>query len=341
MKYVIHHQENVEAAPLAGSGVDWLYSSEVSAETEAAIELAQSVREPIPQHGISDFDGLLHDLFGRLAPHSTNDNSAGYLAYTPGGGLFHAALADFMALSLNRYVTIFMAAPGLAAIEEQAVRWLCDIIGYPQSAGGVLTSGGTIANFVATHTARMNQLPLTRDGADLLGTAYVSEQAHYSIEQNLILGGFAPENLRKIPVNPHDFRICLKDLQKRIEEDKAMGLKPFLLVGTAGTTNTGAVDDLYELAQIARLHDLWFHVDAAYGGFFRLTKRGQMRLHGIELADSVTVDPHKSMFLPMVREVYWCGINECSKMLSVSRGHIWSPNMAKRCQITSWTFHQN
>ena len=298
MKYVIHHQENVEAAPLAGSGVDWLYSSDVSAETEAAVELAQSVREPIPQHGMSDFDGLLHDLFERLAPHSTNDNSAGYLAYAPGGGLFQAALADFMAMSLNRYVTIFMAAPGLAAIEDQAVRWLCDIIGYPQGAGGVLTSGGSMANFVATHAARMNQLPPTRDGEHLLGTAYVSEQAHYSIEQNLILSGFPPENLRKIPSNRHDFRICLSSLRKTIEEDQAMGLKPFLLVGMAGTTNTGAVDDLWSLAQIAQDYNLWFHADAAYGGFFRLTKRGQMRLHGIELADSVTLDPHKSMFLP-------------------------------------------
>lgn len=189
---------------------------------------------------------------------------------------------------------MFMAAPGLAAIEDQVIRWLCDIIGSPPEAGGVLTSGGSIATITAIHAARTNQLT---DRYWSQGTIYVSEQAHHCIEQGLVLCGFSPKNLRKIATD-NDFRIRLALIEKAIERDKTDGLHPFLLVASAGTTNTGAVDNILEIGKLAQKYNMWFHVDAAYGGFFMLTERGKSLMKGIEQADSVVLNPHKGMFLP-------------------------------------------
>lgn len=284
--------------PLSGSGVDWMHSKEFSAESRKALELAQSVSEPLPETGEPDFDKLLAEIFERLAPVSTNDNSPGYLAFTPGGGLFASVVADLISQALNRYVTIFMAAPGLAAIEDLAVRWLADILAMPAAAGGVCTSGGSTACLIAMHVARTNRLLSAGADAILRGTAYVSDQGHYCHEQSLILCGLPAENLRRIPSRGSHHRMCLDTLRERVAIDRAEGKRPFLVVGMAGTTNTGAVDDLDGLADFCRLENLWFHVDAAYGGFFMLTRRGRQRLRGLERADSVALDPHKSMFLP-------------------------------------------
>ncbi|MEK8017472.1 MAG: aminotransferase class V-fold PLP-dependent enzyme [Candidatus Parabeggiatoa sp.] len=294
MKFIIPHQAHPDTFPLNGSGVEWLHFDGINSEIDHAVKLAKSVAEPLPEKGHTDFEKLLRDIFDRLVPHSTNDNSGGYLAYIPSGGLFHSVLADFISLSLNRYVTMFMAAPGLAAIEDQVVRWLCDIIGFPDDAGGVLTSGGSIATINAIHAARNTKLT---DINWFQGTIYVSEQAHHCIEQGLVLCGFPQKNIRKIATD-NDFRIRIALIEKAIERDKIDGLHPFLLVATAGTTNTGAVDNIQEIGKLAKKYTMWFHVDAAYGGFFMLTERGKSMMKGIEQADSVVIDPHKGLFLP-------------------------------------------
>ncbi len=294
MKFIIPYQENPDKFPLNGSGVEWLHFGGINSEMDNAVKLAKSVAEPLPEVSNVDFEELLHDIFERLVPCSTNDNSGGYLAYIPGGGIFHAVLADFIALSLNRYVTIFMAAPGLAAIEEQVIRWLCDIVGFPLEAGGVITSGGSIATITAIHAARMHKFA---DRNFSTGTIYVSEQAHYCVEQGLVLCGFPPQNIRKIATGK-DFKIRIELIEEAIRLDKTNGLHPFLLVATAGTTNTGAVDNILEIGKLAQKHNMWFHVDAAYGGFFMLTEHGKSIMQGIEQADSVVLDPHKGMFLP-------------------------------------------
>jgi len=157
----------------------------------------------------------------------------------------------------------------------------------------VLTTGGSLANLIATVTARRERLP-----PDFLkGTLYTSEQAHHSVARAAVLAGFPLENVRQIACDEH-FRVRPGALEEAVIADRASGMAPFLVVGHAGTTNTGAVDDLAELSRVARQHNLWFHVDAAYGGFFALTARGKVALRGIEEADSVTLDPHKSLFLP-------------------------------------------
>ncbi len=263
-----------------------------AADVEGAAELARSLVEPLPEQGTS-FEALLDLLFDRVVPTSFNTASPGYLAYIPGGGLLQTAVADFLGDAVNRYVGVWLAAPGMAQLEANVVRWFADLVGFPKEASGFLTSGGSLANFGAVVAARHHLL-----GERLLsGTAYASDQAHHSVEKAVALAGIPKANVRII-ASDQQFRIRLDLLEERIAADRRAGLTPFLIVGNAGTTNTGAVDDLEGLAEIAARQGLWFHVDAAYGGFFLLTERGRRVMRGIERADSATLDPHKALFLP-------------------------------------------
>ncbi|MEL6131162.1 MAG: aminotransferase class V-fold PLP-dependent enzyme [Cyanobacteria bacterium J06628_4] len=295
MKYVTAAQMTSERSPVAGSGYRWLHRNDD--DRKHAVALAQSVQSPLPEQGVDEAEALFKDLFERLAPYSLNTGSGGYMGFIPSGGLFHAAVADFVALALNRYVPIFMAAPGLAAIESQALQWLCDLIGLPNGAGGTFTSGGSIATLTAIHAARSQQFAHQPPEAWLKATVYVSDQAHYCLEKGLAICGLPLTNLRKIPVD-ECFRIRLDALADALKADAATGYQPLMIVGNGGTTNTGAVDPLPALAKMAHQYQAWFHVDAAYGGFFNLTARGRAMLQGIEQADSVVLDPHKSLFLP-------------------------------------------
>ena len=208
----------------------------------------------------------------------------GYLAYIPGGGLYTAAIADFITAAVNRYTTVAALAPAFVAIEQQTIRWICDLFDYPPQSQGILTTGGSMANFSAIVTARH-----ARAGE----TIYVDDQAHHSITKAAALAGFPPTAIRVLP-SDDNLRMDLGALEQATADDP----RPFLVVASAGTTNTGAVDDLVAVADIAANHGLWFHVDAAYGGFFQMTDRGRQRLNGIDRADSITLDPHKGMFLP-------------------------------------------
>ena len=263
-----------------------------AAHTEDGAQLARSLRESLPEQGQA-YNEILESLFETTIPRSFNCAGPGYLAYVPGGGIFHAAIADLISDAVNRYVGVWAAAPGLAQLEANVVRWFCDIVGYPSAAGGILTTGGSLANFSAIFTARRERLP----DNFLTGSMYTSSQTHHSVQKAALLAGFPTQNVREIPTDGN-FRIRLDILQQSIEKDRRAGLTPFLILGNAGTTNTGAVDDLPALADIARQYAMWLHVDAAYGGFFMLTQRGRDRLQGLELADSITLDPHKGLFLP-------------------------------------------
>lgn len=263
-----------------------------AAATEGGAELARSLAEPIPQSG-RPWTELLELLFEKVIPVSFNTAGPGYLAYIPGGGLPHTAVADLVADATNRYVGVFAAAPGLAQIEANVVRWFCDMVGYPPGSGGILTSGGSLSNFSALVAARRERLP----DDFLSGTIYASDQTHHSVQKAALLAGFPAESVREV-ASDGAFRVRPDELARRIDADRRSGRRPFLVVGNAGTTNTGAVDDLRALADLCAAKGLWFHVDAAYGGFFLLTARGRSRLAGIERADSITLDPHKGLFLP-------------------------------------------
>jgi len=278
MRHIVSHIESLPSQPAQA--------------VEGATEFARTLIEPLPRRG-SDYGQLLDLLFHELIPRSFNAAGPGYLAYVPGGGIFHAAVADLISDSVNRYVGVCAAAPALVQLEANVIRWFAEILGLPAGAGGVLTSGGSLANFTAIVTARRTRLP-----EDFLrGTLYCSDQIHHSFQKAANLAGFPHASVREIP-SDEKFHIRLDALQEAIARDRADGFTPFLVAGSAGTTNTGAVDDLAGLARIAREQSLWFHVDGAYGAFFNLTERGKARLRGIGEADSVILDPHKTLFLP-------------------------------------------
>jgi len=256
-------------------------------------KLAAALAEPMPERG-APIERLLKQLFGRVIPASLNTASPGYLAYIPGGGLPEAAIADMIALATNRYVGVWQAAPGLVQLEKNVIDWFAAVVGLPPStSGGLLVSGGSLANLVAVTTARRERLPTNFLG----GRLYTSTEAHHSVVKAAILAGFPPENVATIRVDER-FRVDIGELEQSIARDREAGHTPFMVIGHGGTTNTGAVDDLEALARVAKREALWFHVDAAYGGFFALTERGRAKLRGIERADSVTLDPHKGLFMP-------------------------------------------
>jgi aromatic-L-amino-acid decarboxylase len=263
-----------------------------ASDTDGAEEAVRFLREPLPEAAIA-LEPLLEIFFERVVPKGYNTAGPGMLSYVNGGGIFHAALADLVASSVNPYVGYWHASPGCTQIENTVVRWFADLMGMPATAGGVLTSGGSTANFTALVTARTLRL-----GEDFTrGVMYASDQVHHSVTKSALLAGFPARNIRVIAADEH-CRLRPEDLARAVVEDRARGLRPFFVTATAGTTNTGAVDDLNAIADIAERERLWMHVDAAYGGFFAMTRRGRERLTGIERADSITLDPHKSLFLP-------------------------------------------
>jgi aromatic-L-amino-acid/L-tryptophan decarboxylase len=217
----------------------------------------------------------------------------GFVGYIPGGGLYASALADLVACVINRYTGVSNPAPAVVQMEAAVLRWLCDVFGLPATSQGVLTPGGSMSNLsaiVAARTAKLGERFLD-------GTLYVSDEVHHSIAKAARIAGLPGDAVRIVPTDG-DLHLDPDAVRSAIGADRAMGRRPFLLVGSAGTVGTGAVDPLDGLAGVAEDEGLWFHVDAAYGGFFQLTGRGRARLAGIERADTITLDPHKGLFLP-------------------------------------------
>jgi aromatic-L-amino-acid decarboxylase len=257
-----------------------------------AEELCRAMREPAPEHG-SALEDLLVPLFRDWIPRSYNAASPGYLAYIPGGGLFPAALADLISDGVNRFTGVWQAAPALVQLEANALDWLRDWMGFPATARGLFTTGGSMATFNAVICARERLL-----GPDLRsGVLYTSGQAHASVAKAAHLAGILPDRVRTVPVDAH-FRMRVGALGAAIEADRRAGLRPFLVASTAGTTNTGAVDPLEAVADVCGRDGLWHHVDGAYGAFFHLVERLRPVLAGLARADSLTLDPHKGLFLP-------------------------------------------
>lgn len=255
-------------------------------------QISGSLLEKAPEKGM-DFEPILDFLMNEAIPASITHPHPSFMGYIPGGGLFPSAVADFVASATNRYVGVSFAAPALARIESVVLEWFARWMGYPDSARGILTSGGSLANFSAVVTAREHLLGDRMDR----GTIYMSNQTHHCVVKVANLAGIPKRNIRKLEVDGN-FHAVPENFEKAIKEDLAKGLKPFLLVGNAGTTNTGAVDPLRELGEVARMYGLWYHLDAAYGGFFNLCQEGKEVLRGIEDSDSVVLDPHKGLFVP-------------------------------------------
>ncbi len=262
-----------------------------SADVDGAEELARTFLEE-PPGGPQPLEAIL----ARLRPairKSFNTAGPGYLAFIPGGGIMSAAIAEFIAASANRYVGVRAPAPALAQIEETAIGWLARFMGYPETAGGILTSGGSLSTLSAIVAARETCLP--EDFSR--GTLYISEETHYCVPKAARIAGFRDWQIRRIAVDSRR-RVDTRALAHAVEVDRMKGLKPFLIIANVGTTNTGAIDEIKKLLAIARRHSMWLHADAAYGGFFRLASGGPALMPDIEECDSITLDPHKGMFLP-------------------------------------------
>ena len=217
------------------------------------------------------------------------------LGYVPGGGLFVSALGDYVAAVNNAFSGYFPASPGAARLENRLVAWLAEIVGYPEGAGGTLTSGGSVAALTAIIAAREAKGLRSRDFPRAV--VYVTDQQHYSVRKAVHLAGVGEAPCR-IVATDSAYRLAPESLAAHIRKDRAEGLIPWLVVSTAGTTNTGAVDPLEAVSEIARAEGVWHHVDGAYGGFYVLVPARRELLRGIEKSDSVVLDPHKSLFLP-------------------------------------------
>lgn len=278
VEHAIEHIRTLDAQPVCGN--------------TRVEDACRAMREPAPETGVA-LEPLLEQVFQKFVPHSFNTASPGYLAFIPGGGLFPAALADFIADTVNRYTGVFRASPMLVQLEANALDWIRDWVNFPPSARGLFTTGGSMAAFNAIVCARERHL-----GHDLRrGTMYVSTQAHHSLPKSARLAGIMPDRVRRIPVDAQ-FRMRIDALRSAISQDRAAGLHPFLVVSSAGTVNTGAVDPLEAVADLAAREDLWHHIDGAYGGFFYMCDELRPLLSGLPRGDSLTLDPHKGMFLP-------------------------------------------
>jgi aromatic-L-amino-acid decarboxylase len=230
---------------------------------------------------------------GEVVRTGLDNATGGELGYIPGSGLVTAAVAELLAATANRYTGLPGQSPAAVALEEGVLRWLTELFALPASAQAVLLSGGSAANLTALVAAREKRAP----GQAHLACVYVGEHAHASVRKAARIAGLDPAHVR-VCASSDGLRLDVEAVRVAIKQDLADGLLPIALVGAAGTTNAGSIDPLPQLAALARDLGVWFHVDGAYGGFFQLTDRGRQRLSGIELADSITLDPHKSLFLP-------------------------------------------
>ena len=245
---------------------------------------------------------VLDEFTARIAPHTLNSYHPRALSYFTPPPLVASIVGEILAQWTNQGIDVWHAGPVGAFVEEEVVRWLCDLMGYGDGSFGLLTSGGVMANFVAmalvrdVHLRRLAGLDRPPRGAALEGArVYTSDQTHFSIARALDELGFPPETLVVLPTDDR-FRLHAEPVAAAIAADRARGLRPVAIAAVAGSTNTGSIDLVPELAALATREGLWLHVDAAYGGAARLSVRDAARVPGLELADSITIDPHKWFF---------------------------------------------
>jgi len=238
---------------------------------------------------------ILELYANEVAAKGINAASGGHLGYIPGGGIYTSSLADYLADVTNEYVGMHYSCPGGVAIEHELLNWMKSIFNFPESAIGNLTSGGSIANLIALTAARDKHG--IKNAVIEKSVIYTSPQVHHCIQKALRIIGLEDVQIRYLELDAYS-RIIASDLEQKIESDKNKGLNPFVVIASAGTTDTGAIDPLQDIGSIAKENNLWYHIDAAYGGFFILVDKVKERFKGIEMADSLVIDPHKGLFLP-------------------------------------------
>lgn len=277
VSYLMDWYDN--AGSMQASGID------LDAET------LERLRRPPTESG-REIDSIIADLdiAGKAGIYHP---SGGHMSYIPNSGMYTAALGEFLASGLNRYTGISGAAPGFVAIEHGVVDWMNSLFELGPDSSGLLLSGGSMANLTGIVTARTARL-----GDEFAnGVIYLTSHTHHSAAKAARLAGFRTDQVSVVAVD-EDLRMSLPDLAERIARDRAAGKDPFLVIASAGTTDTGTIDPLSGISELAESEGLWVHIDAAYGGFFQLTERGRSRLAGIGRADSIALDPHKGLSIP-------------------------------------------
>ena len=255
--------------------------------------------QPLPQDPSSP-ENVLEELQAKLLPYCTHVGHPGYMGLITPSPSPVGIIADLLCSGLNQNVGAYSIGPSAVAMERRVVRWLTDLCGYDENAGGNLTSGGMMANFIGLKVGRD---AVTRDRSQHEGirdrwAVYVSEERHVSIDKAVDCIGLGREALRALPTDDC-FQLRLDALEQAIEQDKNSGVRPMCVIGVFGTTNTGAIDDIRQLRCIADREGMWLHVDAAYGGGMLLSHQWPVHDRGIELADSITIDPHKWFYAPL------------------------------------------
>ncbi|WP_328418042.1 aspartate aminotransferase family protein [Micromonospora sp. NBC_00389] len=292
---------------MVARSVDWVTAHHDSirdlpiAPRTSAAALKETLAEPLPVEG-RDFADLLRVFREVVVPGTRHNGHPRFFGYVSAPGTAVASVADFLASALNANLTAWRSAPAPAELEHVAIDWIKEALGCDPGAGGLFMSGGSMANFtalaaarhrhcgdtVATHGAAAHPAPLR---------VYASTETHHSIHKAAALLGIGRTNVRDIPVDAR-FRMDVDALVRAIEEDRAAGAEPLCVVANAGTVVTGAVDPLADIAAVAREYGLWMHVDACYGGFARLSPTARPLFDGLSEADSISLDPHKWLYLP-------------------------------------------
>jgi glutamate/tyrosine decarboxylase-like PLP-dependent enzyme len=297
-----HHSSVLEPSPELRK--QWM--EKVLAYTDSFIDNMEDNKAFIDQyHDENPFRNItfdksnsIEDVLGFLKENvdskGLNPASGGHVGYIPGGGIYPTAMGDFLAAVTNRYAGIFFGGPGAVQLENSLIQWMCKIVGFPPNAHGNLSSGGSIANLIAITTAR-DKKEITSRKVDS-SVIYVTNQTHHCVQKAIRIAGLNESKLRYITMD-EQFKMDTNALTNQIKEDISNGLNPFLIVGSAGTTDTGSIDPLNKMADIAAEYNCWFHVDAAYGGFFVLVDELKERFKGMDRADSLAIDPHKGLFL--------------------------------------------
>ena len=299
----------VEQHRFLGNAVAQIISEHVAglaarrvAPTATPAELEKLFDEPLPEKGIA-LEEILARFRQDIAPNAMGVPSPRYFGQFNPTPLPVGVWADALSSMLNQNAGAWRNGPTSAMLEARAIRWLCDLLNYGPQSFGTLASGGSEANLIALKCARdsvsreIKERGVRRASGDLV--FYASEQCHYSIDKSADILGLGREGLRKIPSDER-FHISLDALREAIAADRKAGLLPCCIVGVAGTTSTGVIDPLESLAEIARESGCWYHIDAAYGGPLAFSPRHKDMLRGVELADSITFDPHKWMFVPFL-----------------------------------------
>ncbi len=287
-----------------------------------AFEINNNSIEDIEQDKIreerEDIDALLSLVSKSIDFPGLNPASGGHLGYIPGGGLYTSSLGDYMADISNNYAGIFFAGPGAVLLENKLIAWMAELAGYPKGTAGNLTSGGSIANLTGIVTARDAHKLKARDFHRCV--AYMTAQAHHSVDKALRICGMGECVIRHVPMDEY-YKMDTVALSSMISNDKKNELLPWLVIASAGSTDTGAVDPLNDIADIANQNGLWMHVDGAYGAFFLLCDGYKAIFKGIEKSDSLVMDPHKGLFLP-----YGTGAVLVKDAKALNKAHYYTAN---------------